>query len=348
MRQYNANGHKRRWPKILVSVFLVLAVLTAGTVLALRREYNRQLQAVSSNQTQKLVTIPLGSTLREISTLLAGHGLIRKSWAFEWYVNSLNSREKLQAGTYSLQPSQSVAEIVAILTHGKIKTDLVTILPGKRLDEIRQGFINDGFNQTQVDAALRPEQYENHPALVDKPKGSSLEGYLYPESFQKTTQTTPDIIIRQSLDEMQKYLTPELRAGLISQGLNVYQGITLASIIEKEVSHVSDKPQVAQVFLGRLRRDQPLESDPTAFYGAILAGEEPSLSFDSPHNTYKHRGLPPTPIGNVSLASLQAVAMPAATDWIYFVAGDDGTTHFSKTLEEHQNLTQKYCKKLCQ
>jgi len=90
-----------------------------------------------------------------------------------------------------------------------------------------------------------------------------------------------------------------------------------------------------------------LGSDVTARYGSILAGREPSLTYDSPYNTLLHKGLPPTPISNVSASSLNAVAYPANTDWLFFVAGDDGVTHFSKTLDEHEALAKQYCHKLC-
>jgi UPF0755 protein len=91
----------------------------------------------------------------------------------------------------------------------------------------------------------------------------------------------------------------------------------------------------------------PLGSDPTALYGAVLDGKEPVLTYKSPYNTHDNKGLPPTPISNVSQRSLEAVAKPAPTGWLYFVAGDDGTTHFSNTVEEHEALTEQYCKKLC-
>jgi UPF0755 protein len=146
---------------------------------------------------------------------------------------------------------------------------------------------------------------------------------------------------------MQKRLTPELRAQFAKRGLSVYQGITLASIIEKEVSVISDKALVSQVFYKRLSMDMGLESDPTAFYGAIIAGQEPSLRYDSAYNTYLVKGLPPGPISNVTQESLRAAANPANTDWLFFVAGDDGKTYFSKTLAEHEVNIDRYCKKLC-
>jgi UPF0755 protein len=256
-------------------------------------------------------------------------------------------RENLKAGTYSFSPSQSVEEIAGIIAEGEVTTDLVTILPGKRLDQIRASLINSGFKPAEVDEALKPSNYPNHPALVDKPANANLEGYLYPESFQKTAETTPREIIQASLDEMQKRLTPSVRAGITKQGLTVHEGIILASMIDSEVGRKEDKPIVAQVFLKRYRSGMKLESDPTAVYGSVLAGQSPSLAIDSPYNTYKYPGFPPGPIANVTESALAAVITPAATDYTYFVAGDDGKTYFSNTLAEHQVLTKQHCKKLC-
>jgi UPF0755 protein len=212
---------------------------------------------------------------------------------------------------------------------------------------VRARLIQSGFSAANVDKALDPAQYAGHPALVDKPAGATLEGYLYPDSFQKDSSTDPKSIIESSLDLMESHLTPDLRKAFVAQGLNVYQGITLASIVEKEVSNPADRLLVAQVFLKRLRSDMFLGSDITAYYGAILAGQEPSVYYDSPYNTHLYKGLPPTPVSNVSENSLQAVAHPASTDWLYFVTGDDGVTHFSHTIEEHNAAAEKYCHKLC-
>lgn len=171
---------------------------------------------------------------------------------------------------------------------------------------------------------------------------------MYPESYQKSAGTDPKTIIGLSIEEMEKRLTPELRADFAKQGLSVYQAVTLASVVEKEVSNAQDRAQVAQVFYKRLKNGMALESDATAIYGAVLAGEaRPSVRFESAYNTYSNKGLPPGPISNVTDSSLKAVARPANTDWTYFVSGDDGKTHFSKTLAEHEALTAQYCRKLC-
>jgi UPF0755 protein len=118
-------------------------------------------------------------------------------------------------------------------------------------------------------------------------------------------------------------------------------------MVEQEVSKPADRSQAAQVFLSRLKTGIPLGSDVTAYYGAILNGAKPSTFYDSPYNTLLHKGLPPGPISNVSDSSLQAVANPANTHWLFFVTGDNGTTYFSKTADEHDKLTQQYCHKLC-
>ncbi len=329
--------------------FLCLAVLGVGTVLLIRHTYDEQLKPVSSSETVQLVDIPLGASVGQIADALKSKGLIKETWAFEWYVRGNQLRDELKAGTYALRPSQTVAEIAAVIAKGKIATDLVTILPAQRLDQVRSTLINSGFEPSAVDRAMQPSQYANHPALVDKPATASLEGYLYPETFQKDSTTQPEDIIRQSLDQMQKRLTPSLRSAINKQGLNVFEGVTLASILEKEVNTAEDRAIAAQVFLKRFNDGMKLESDVTAMYGAIIANQNPkSLRFDSAYNTHMHTGLPVGPISNVSQSSLQAVANPAQTDYLYFVAGDDGKTYFSQTLNEHNQLVKEHCKKLCE
>lgn len=312
-----------------------------------RQMYYEKLKPVSTSQKTQLVTVEQGSSLDAIANQLEKDGLIRSAWAFKLYVSSKQVRSDLQAGTYAFAPSQTVAQIVSQLTHGKIATNQVTILPGQRIDQIKTALINDGFQKSDVETALDPAQYSGNSALVDKPAGASLEGYIFPDTFQKDANTTPKDIITQSLAAMQAQLTPEIRSAFAKQGLSTYQGIVLASMVEQEANNAVDRQQVAQVFLLRLRQNMTLGSDVTAFYGAALDGKAQSTTYDTAYNTLIHKGLPPTPISNVSKESLQAVAHPANTDWVFFVAGDDGMVHFSHTLEEHQALIDQYCHKLC-
>jgi UPF0755 protein len=335
-------------PRRILILLAVFVVVIAVGVLAVQGWYTANLRPVGASTQKHALTIVSGATLGDISHQLSAAGLIRSSTAFEWYVSVHNEREKLQAGTYSFSPSESTAQIAEAIANGRVAADLITILPGQRLDQIRQAFIKAGFKTADVDAALQPDQYRaSYPALADNPPGSSLEGFLYPDTFQKTSATDPRVIVGESLAEMQQHLTTDIRTGFAAHGLSVYQGVALASIVEQEVPSQDDRNQAAQVFLKRLRIGMQLGSDVTAYYGAIHDGLSPSLTYDSPYNTLIHTGLPPGPISNVSDSSLEAVAHPANTDWLYFVAGDDGTTHFAKTLDEHNANVSKYCHKLC-
>lgn len=332
---------------ISVGVFIALLVVSAMFV---RQVYVDNLRPVGGDKAGIAYTVNPGDTWNETAEGLESKGLIRNDWAFKWYVRNNYSTDDIKAGTYLLNQSQSIQEITDILAEGKVAADLVTILPGRSIDQIEEDLVKAGFRRGDVAKALDVRNYASHPALTDKPRGASLEGYLYPESFQKTADTTPTQIIKLSLDEMQSRLTPEIRQAVSQQGLTLHQAITLASIIEKEVDDddPADRPQVAQVFLKRYRSDMLLQSNPTVIYGARQDDKTPSLSYDSRYNTYLYRGLPIGPISNISASSLRAVAFPAQTDWLYFVAGDDGKTYFSKTLEQHNELVQKHCKKLCQ
>lgn len=344
---------RRRIFKLLI-ILLVIGAIGAGfSVIWVHDYYNRNLQPASNQQTLVEVTIDPGSTLKDVSQLLKSKNLIKNKKIFEQYVRNNGASEDIQAGTYELSPSYSVSEIVSILTQGKIVSKLVTILPGARIDQVQTMLTNAGFSEAEAKEALNPDNYQNHPALSDKPKSASLEGYLYPESFERTGSTTAQQIISDSLDEMQKRLTPEIRQAFVAQGLTTHQAITLASIVEKEVSKPEDRNQVAQVFLKRLKNNIKLESDATAKYGAVLAGVGDTLNhsqilkFDSAYNTYNNTGLTPGPISNVTESSLTAVAHPANTDWLFFVSGDDGITYFSKTLAEHEAMVAQHCKKNC-
>jgi UPF0755 protein len=329
---YTTRPTKKRWPKRLVIVGVILTVAVVGGLVAARQFYFEGIKPVSAgSQAVKTIEIKSGATLELITVQLKDAGLIRNTWAFKLFVARKKAQSTLQAGTYTFSPSQSVEELVAQLSHGKVATDLVAIIPGQTLDQIRTTFINYGFSEDAIDAALDPSLYASSPALSEKPAGANLEGYIYPDSYQKTSSTTVQQIITKALAEMGEKLTPALRKGFEKQGLTTHEAIILASIVEREVPHPVDRAQVAQVFLKRLRSDIALESNATEHY----------------FNSYRNPGLPPTPISNVSVSSLEAVANPASTSWLYFVSGDDKVTHFSKTLAEHETKVRLYCTKLC-
>lgn len=328
-------------------IIVILVVLLTAAALVTRAWYNRNLGPVSNSAAVTYFTVQSGDSLHNISTGLENDHLIRNSRAFETYVRGRQLYAKMQAGTYALTPSMSTPQIVSKIVNGDVSKNLLTILPGKTIDQIRQTFKKAGYGDAELDSAFSPATYPDETVLDSLPSGASLEGMLYPDSFEKESNTSAQTIVRESLEEMQSHLTADIVRGFGAQGLSAYQGITLASIVYQESGDPSAQPTVAQVFLSRLKQGMMLGSDVTAFYAAQQAGQGKSLGVDSPYNTRLHAGLPPGPIGNMTQDALKAVAHPSTTDYMYFVAGDDGTIHFAHTEAEFEQAVKQYCTKQC-
>ncbi|HEX5448360.1 MAG TPA: endolytic transglycosylase MltG, partial [Candidatus Saccharimonadales bacterium] len=273
--------------------------------------------------------------------------LIRSTSAFETYVRGNELFSSLQAGTYALSPSMSVQKIVEKLSNGDVAKNLLTILPGKTIEQIKHTFKKAGYSNNEIAVAFDPSSYPDISLLNQLPAGASLEGFLYPDSWQKESTTPAQTIIRASLTEMQKHLTPDIVKNFKAHGLSLFQGVTLASIVYQESDNPIYEPTVAQVFQLRLKKGMMLGSDVTAFYAAGLVNQGKTLGVDSPYNTRLHTGLPPGPIGNMTDSALKAVAHPSNTNYLYFVAGDDGVIHFTHTESEHEQAVKKYCVKQC-
>ena len=325
---------------------LIILVVVLGGVWSLHHWYFSSLRPVSANHSIVYFTVSPGESSHQIAKNLQQTHLIRSSRAFETYLRSKET-PILQAGTYKFSQSMSVQEIVHAMVVGDVAKNLLTVLPGKRLDQIKQAFAKAGYSQSEIDSAFDAANYAGHPALASLPRGASLEGFLYPDSFQKETTTPASTIVTESLDEMEKHLSDQIIGGFGPQGLSVYQGVILASIVVQESGDPASQPIIAQVFLSRLKQNMMLGSDVTAFYASAIAGQKSSVSIDSPYNTRLYPGLPPGPIGNVTASALNAVAHPASTDYLYFVAGDDGKLHFSHTQAEHDQAVAQYCHKGC-
>ena len=236
MANYTLYSRVRRWPKRILYTALTLLILLVGSVIAIHAVYDASLRPVSNDKTKKTFVVIPNESVKSISSTLHKKGLIRQTWAFERYVSDKKLGSQLQAGTYRFSPSESAKQIAQEMADGKVAVDLIVLLPGQRLDQLKQAFVRAKFDPQAVEAAFQPDQYADSPALADKPKSASLEGFLYPDSYQKDANTDPHIIVRDALAEMTKHLTPDIRAGFASHGLTVYQGVTMASIVEREVS----------------------------------------------------------------------------------------------------------------
>jgi UPF0755 protein len=338
---------RRSVKKIFLWITLSLFVIAVLAVAGAYAWYSSMLAPLNAQSTEKIsVDIVEGSSSSEIGKLLEEKKVIRSGFAFDIYTRLSGKRSALQAGTYSLASADSIEQIVARLTSGSVDEITVTFLPGATLAENRKVLIKAGFSEAAVDAAL--SKTYSHPLLADKPASADLEGYLYGETYSFPVGTTVSDIIMRTFDEFYAQVeSNDFVAKFKTQGLNLYQGITLASIIQREVSGPTDQKQVAQIFFKRLKIDMPLGSDVTAYYGADKKGVERSVAVDTPYNTRIHKGLPPGPISTPGLTALQAVAAPANGDYIYFLSGDDGVTYYALTDEGHQDNIKNHCQVKC-
>lgn len=337
---------KSLFKKILIglTILIVLAVAACTTMFIW---YQQQLQPVDTTSSNAVrVTIQSGSTPRLIASQLKQQQLIRSQTAFIVYTEISGTKGSLMAGSYTLKQSESVAEIVDHLTSGVVDEFDLTFLPGDTLANHRKRIIGAGYSAVDVDAALN-KQYD-HPALATKPATSDLEGYIYGETYRFASSATPEDIIVRALDELQKQIIAQnLVAKLKAQNMTLFQGITLASIVQREVSSASDSAQVAQVFYSRIKQGMNLGSDVTYHYAADKMNVARDFNLDSPYNTRKYKGLPPGPIASPGLGALKAVATPAPGDYLFFVSGDDDKTYFARTNTEHDANVAKHCLKKC-
>jgi len=337
----------RRWRKFVLPLGVLVMILAGAIGYYLFNLHPVQPQSQSSVR----IIVEPGDTATTIARTLKAHGLIRDESIFQLYTQLTGKKASLQAGGYVLSPSQSVPQIVDHLVKGKTDTFLVTILPGYTLQDladpkVKGSLAQQGFSSDEIKKAFGATY--SHAILQGKPASASLEGYIYPETYQITASDSLETVIKLGFDEMYKAIqTNGIDTAIKKHNLTLYQAVTLASIVQKEVSNPTDQRQVAQVFLKRLEIGMMLGSDVTYMYAAKQDGKVGSPSYESPYNTRKYAGLPPGPIANFNLSALKAVATPADGNYLFFVAGDDGTTHYALTEAQHVENVKKYCTTLC-
>lgn len=290
------------------------------------------------------IQIPPGTTGGQIGHQLEAAKLIRSNKAWDLWARWLHwqdSKGGFKAGTYQLSPTEPLQAIAEKIWTGKVVQRSFTIPEGWSLRQMAAYFEEQGFFPAQEFMAAASQTPRNqYPWLpADLPH---LEGFLYPDTYKLNgDRVTPQAVVQQMLSQFQQMALPLYQQAKNQTQLNLYQWVTLASIVEKEAVVPSERPRIAGVFLSRLRRGMLLQTDPTVEYGlGIRQTANRPLTFaqvkmPSPYNTYLHRGLPPTPIASPGLASLKAALYPENTSDLYFVARYDGTHVFSRTLSEH-------------
>jgi UPF0755 protein len=341
---------KSKFLLFLVIFLLILAGVLAGVVYF----YNRLIDApCETDCLEKSFVVHGDESTQSIGERLEQEELIKSALAFQIYLRLNGQGGSIQAGDYILSSSQSVPQIVKIFVGGEIteNTFRITFLPGETLVQTKDHLLDAGYPEQDIDAAF-VKSYE-HPVLDGKPADADLEGYIYGDTYEFYFGASVEDIITRTLDELYSVVEDnDLIAGYRAQGLTFYEGLTLASVIQRE-ANPPDMPQVAQVFLLRLKNGIVLGSDATVAYAADKIDpdrDKTNLSYldlDSPYNTRKYAGLPPGPISSPSLAALESVAHPASGEYIYFLTGDDGMMYYAYTESEHERNRSLYCKELC-
>jgi len=297
-------------------------------------------------------SIMKGQGSKEISIALERQGIIKSGFIFRMYVLARGAAKKLQAGEYSLSSGMSIPEIVDKLVLGQILKEKITIIEGWNLKDIGQYFEEKGICSSEDFLKLvTQENFSQDFAcpcgdfLKDKPKNLGLEGYLFPDTYEISASEKLEDIVRKILVNFDRKLTGGLRTEIKSQDKTIFEIMTMASLIEKEVNTLEDKKIVSGIFWKRLKIGKPLESCATIAY--ILGVNKWRYSFDdtrikSPYNTYLNRGLPLGPICNPGMESIIATIYPEESDYWYYLSTKEGKTIFSRTIEEHNIAKAKY------
>lgn len=302
-------------------------------------------------------TIVKHSSVKQISQNLAEANLIRSDDFFNFYAWLKNKQADFKAGEYILNQGMNLKEIINELTSGKAlsREKSITIIEGWDINDINNYFnknnifVNNNFvnlAKTKISdwqfKTTKPNFLSQAPALA------SLEGFLFPDTYRIFQDVAVEDVIIKMLNNFDNRLTAQMREDIVNQGKSIYQIITMASLVEKEVRTPEDMRIVSGVFWNRIKNNQALQSCATLAY---VLGEKKSqysltdTKINSPYNTYQNLGLPPGPIANPGLNAIKAAIYPKNTDYNYFLSRlDNGETVFSKSLSEHNINKAKYLK----
>jgi len=295
------------------------------------------------------IDIPRGNSRWQVAGILRQNDVIRNQLAFAIF-SYWHFRRSLQAGEYLFDQPVNSREVFWKIAHGRIFVRTILVPEGWSTYDIARE-----VEQQQIcshDDFLAAVQNVSLISDID-PQAKSLEGFLFPSTYDFTRHNTCDQVAKRMVQNFRaewESIAPPGTA--LPNGMTPEQIVTLASLVERETPRADERPIVAGVFYNRLRKGLPLQCDPTVQYALEMAGHPvkdvrpKDLAVDSPYNTYKHPGLPPGPIANPGEASLRAALAPTQTDYLYFVANDEGGHFFSRTLTEHNRNVARLRRRL--
>jgi len=337
---------RRRVAKALLSTAtaLVLILVAAGLVgwAEFQKRLNRPFRAYP--ESERIVLVQRGQSVGRIAADLESAGVIESARLFRWHVR-LAGDFALQAGEYRFDHPLSTVQVAHVLHRGEVAQYKITIREGLDVDEVSKLLSEKGFGRAEV---FLEAGHDPQPIADLDPLATDLEGYLFPETYHFTRDSTENRIIETMVRRFREIWNQQRRDRAAELGLSLRQTVTLASLIEKETGVAGERPLVSAVFHNRLRLNINLGCDPTVVYavkrvkrydGVINRSD---LDLDSPYNTYLHPGLPPGPITNPGEAAIDAALHPADADYLYFVSKNDGSHVFSRNYREHQRAVTTY------
>lgn len=336
------NNKNINW-KIIGITIVLLILLAVGYVYIQIGPYNK------NSEKDILVEIPNGATLTKVSSILEENKLIKNKVLFKVVSKFKEDNNGVKAGKYLLSQKYSNSEILDILISGKTYNDgiKVTIPEGSTYKEVIKYLTNKKIGKVEVYEELinNPKEFYDKYKFLDEKDITTLEGFLYPDTYYFEKDMSEKDVISAMLKRFSEVYTPELKEKQKKMGLTLQQVINMASIIEKEAVKDVDRPKIAGVFYNRLEIGMPLQSDATIQYifderKHIVSYSD--LKIDSPYNSYLNKGLPPTPIANPGIKSIEAALEPEDNDYLYFVATVDGGNNYSKTYDEHLKYVKEY------
>lgn len=343
MISQNTTRKKSKKPIIII---IGIVLFFVATLIGCNIWYKSAIEKPNSqNAETKAFVIEKGEGGGDIIAKLRKEQLTQSHLAFLIYLNINRMNSKLQAGEYQIPQNLNIKQLAELLTKGQINSDKLTIPEGWTLEQIAEKVEKDfGIPKNEFVAEAKFSNYDIPSYFTGIEKTDSMEGFLYPATYEIPENPTAGDIVGRMFDTFKKKYTENIQKQITTKGLTTYEAVTLASIVEREVAKAEDRKMVAGVFLNRLDIKMPLESCATIQYitgtnKSQFTYEETRIS--SPYNTYINRGLPKGPIGNPSIESINAVIAPTESDYLYFLSAN-GVTYFSETLDEHNAKKAQY------
>ncbi|MDD5569417.1 MAG: endolytic transglycosylase MltG [Candidatus Pacebacteria bacterium] len=313
-------------------------------------------------ETSNIFEVGRGQSAAEVAADLKKEGVIQDPYPLLAYLFVTGEYKEIKSGKYLLSSRMAARDIAAALVNGDTAKVNLTFIEGWDLRDMAQylreknigtensfyaiaGFPGEDYRESITPAKEISSKFD---FLKDKPLKAGLEGYLFPDTYQTSTGTDNNEIISLMLANFGNKLTSQMKNDISASGKTIYETITMASIIEKEVKTLTDKKIAAGILWKRLDSGMPLQTDASVLYGLKRDSADKiylkDLQIDSPYNTYLNRGLPLGPICNPGIESIKAAIYPVKSDYWYYLSAPDGTTIWSKTLAEHNAAKNQYLK----